>query len=178
MIGLLIVSMWLSGCGSILFPTHQVVQFECTNVGSAGFSAPAAGAGCRSGQVMRLDRTKDHVIEVRADGYEPQTLKLVSEVSAWRVAVSIILNGLVSTPTLWIATPFLCGVDIRSGAWKVLEPGEVLTELHRPGQGPSSGEPSASTWPTATPSPAGFCNSCGARLSGTRFCTGCGARVQ
>lgn len=165
------------GCGSVLFSPIQAVPFSCVNVPNAGFSAPSVGAGCRSGQSMRLDRRNDLVVEAKADGYESQTIRIVSEVSVWRAAVSILLNGLVSTPTLWIATPFLCAIDIRGGAWQVLEPGEVSVELAGPGPAAST-SPSTSTWPTANPAPSAFCQSCGARAGTTNFCTSCGARVR
>lgn len=174
----------LSGCMSILCPTQQGLPTECLNVPNAGFSAPADGAGCRSGQALRLDRRKDHVIEIKADGYEPRTIRVVSEGSVLRAVFSVILNGLVATPTLWIATPFLVGIDIRSGSWSVLEPGELRVELHRPGEGPPDTATeggrgaSASSWPPSSPASSGFCSSCGARIGDTSFCTGCGARIR
>lgn len=179
----LIATTALSGCMSILCPTQQEVPTECVNVPNAGFSAPADGVGCRSGQVMRLDRRKDHVVEIRAEGYEARTIRVVSEGSVLRGVFSVILNGLIATPTLWIATPFLVGIDIRSGSWSVLEPVELSVELYRPGQGPpatpqTAPGASASSWPASDPSPAGFCPSCGARIGDTAFCTGCGARIR
>lgn len=178
---LLVATSALSGCMSILCPTQQQVPTECVNVPNAGFSVPADGVGCRGGQVMRLDRRKDHLVEVKAEGYETRTVRLVSEGSVLRAVFSVVLNGLIATPTLWIATPFLVGIDIRSGSWSVLEPGELTVELYRPGQGPpveAQGGASASSWPAASPSPSGFCASCGARVGDTSFCTGCGARVR
>lgn len=168
------------GCGSVLFAPYQEVRPICTNVPTAGFSAPAVGAGCRSGQVMRLDRREDHVVEAKADGYEPLTVRLESQVSVFRAAVSIVLNGLIATPTLWIATPFLCAIDIKAGAWQVLEPGEVVVDLYRPGEGPppAATGASASSWPTTSPTPSSFCPSCGARAGSTKYCTSCGARVR
>lgn len=163
------------GCGSILFSPNQEVPFECTNVPTAGFSAPAQGAGCRSGQIMRLDRRKDYAIEVKADGYEQQSFKIESKVSPLRAAVSIILNGIVATPTLWIATPFLCAIDIKSGAWQVLEPGDVKVELYRPGQGP----PPPAVVSSPTFGRTGYCGECGLGVSkGSSYCGSCGARVR
>lgn len=167
------------GCGSVLFSPYQEVPFECTNVPTAGFSAPAQGAGCRSGQNMRLDRRKDYAIDVKAEGYETLALKVESKVSVLRAAASIILNGLISTPTLWIATPFLCAIDIKAGAWQVLEPGEVQVELYRPGQGPP---PVAIRGGDDRPSIGGrstYCSSCGAGLSPrSSFCGSCGTRAR
>lgn len=173
----------VSGCGSVLFAPYQEIRPVCPNVPTAGFSAPAVGAGCRSGQVMRLDRREDHVLEARANGYESATVRLESKVSVLRATVSILLNGLVSTPTLWIATPFLCAVDIRNGAWQVLEPGDVVVELYRPGQSPAPApitpaDASASAWPSTSPTPSSFCPSCGTRANSTEFCTSCGARTR
>lgn len=163
------------GCGSVLFAPYQEIRPVCANVPSAGFSAPAVGAGCRSGQVMRLDRREDHVLEARADGYEPLTVRLESEVSVFRAAVSIVLNGLISTPTLWIATPFLCAIDIKAGAWQVLEPGEVVVELAGAG---GASPASAASWPATNPTPSAYCSSCGARVGGSSYCTSCGARAR
>lgn len=170
----------MPGCGSVLFSPYQEVPFECVNVPTAGFSAPAQGAGCRSGQNMRLDRRRDYMIEVKAKGYETQTLQVESKVSVLRAAVSIILNGLISTPTLWIATPFLCAIDIKAGAWQVLEPGEVAVELYRPGQGPPP--VAISGRGDDRPSIGGrssYCSSCGAGLSPrSSFCGSCGTRAR
>lgn len=172
----LCVPVALPGCGSILFPQQQEVPTDCTNVATASFAVPAAGTSVRSGQPLRLDRRKDHTVEVRAEGYDTQTVRVQSQVSVARAAVSILLNGGHGLFTLFITTFIGVFADIRSGAWQVLEPTELQVQLYRPGEGPPPHATAA--WPTTTPSPSAFCPSCGARAGDTTFCTGCGARQR
>lgn len=164
-----------SGCGSILFPQMQEVPVECTNVPTASFAAPAVGTGCRSGQVLRLDRRKDVTVEIKAQGYHAQTVKIVSEVSVARAITSILLNGSHGIFTLFITTVVGVAADIKSGAWQVLEPTELIVELTSDGSTPAATQAS---WPTTTPSPSAYCQSCGARAGSTAFCTSCGARAR
>ncbi|MCO5170079.1 MAG: hypothetical protein M9894_27415 [Planctomycetes bacterium] len=176
---MLIFALLLQGCGAILFPTQQEVPVDCTNVAVASFSVPAAGSGCRSGQVLRLDRRKDHAMEVRAEGYEVQTVRIVSEFSIGRAIASVLLNGSHGIFTLFITTVIGIGADIKAGAWQVLVPTEVKVELYRPGQGPSpTAQAGETTWPAASPSPSTYCSSCGVRAGTSAFCTSCGARIR
>lgn len=175
----LALAVTLQGCGAILFPTQQEVPANCGNVATASFSVPAAGAGCRSGQILRLDRRKDYVVEVKSEGYETQTVKVVSEFSLGRAIASVLLNGSHGLFTLFITTVIGIGADIKAGAWQVLEPTELNVELYRPGQGPPpTAQATDTTWPVASPSPSTFCSSCGARAGRSTYCPSCGARVR
>lgn len=176
---LLSVMVSLQGCGAILFPTNQEVPVDCPTAPSASFRVPSAGTSARSGAVLKLDRRNDYTVEVVAPGHATRTVRVESEISVWRVATSIVLNGGHGLFTLFITTVIGCFADARAGAWQVLEPSELLVEL-TPDGSPAAAQATAtsSSWPTAAPSPSGFCESCGARVADTDFCTSCGARVR
>lgn len=176
---LLCVAIPMQGCGAILFPTQQEVPVECPNVGTANFRVASAGTSARSGASLKLDRRNDYTVEVVAPGHAPQTVRVESEISVWRMATSILLNGSHGLFTLFITTVIGCFADVRAGAWQVLEPTELVVELTADGSAPPP-QPAAaaSSWPTASPSPSGFCENCGARAGSTAFCTACGARLR
>lgn len=171
----------LQGCGAILFPTQQEVPVECPTVATASFRVPSVGTSARSGAALKLDRRNDYTVEVQAPGHATQTVRVESEISIWRVATSIVLNGGHGIFTLFITTVIGCFADARAGAWQVLEPTELVVELSPDGSAPPAQQQAGATtssWPTASPSPSGFCESCGARAGGTDFCTACGARLR
>jgi hypothetical protein len=168
----------LQGCGAILFPTQQEVPVECPTVATASFRVPSAGTSARSGAALKLDRRKDYTVEVQAPGHATQTVRVESELSISRAIVSIVLNGSHGIFTLFITTFIGCFADIRAGAWQVLEPTELVVELTADGSPPPAPAATTSSWPTASPTPSGFCESCGARAGSTDFCTSCGARVR
>jgi len=165
------------GCGLILFPQVQEVPVECPTEPTASFAVPTEGTSARSGAVLRLDRRKDYTVHVRAEGYLPTQVRIESEFSVGRIVTSVVLNGGHGIFTLFISTVLGCFADFRAGAWQVLEPTELSVDLVPDGSAPVATAPAAS-WPTASPSPSGFCESCGTRIGSTSFCTSCGARVR
>lgn len=181
-LSLLLLCLLLStqGCGAILFRTQQKVPMQCINVPTAQFTVEGQGMA-RSGEVLPLDRREDHVVEVTADGYATQTVRLVSEVSIWRGAISVVLNGGHGFFTFFVSTVLGIPVDIAAGAWEVLEPTRVRVELVPDGSapvatGPTQPPPPRPTQPTSSTTT--FCPSCGTRAGTTTFCTSCGARLR
>ncbi|MCW8139655.1 MAG: hypothetical protein KIT58_12225 [Planctomycetota bacterium] len=144
-----------------------------------------------------LDVSRDHLIRVEADGYEPETLRLESGVSALRVvhvAAMSLLLPIIAGPFLW----YRWTVD---GYCYVLEPEEPEVILQRstgttwsssppptwqprrsesapPRPAPSPPPPTAPR-PTsaAPPSRPAYCGECGARV-GARYCGECGRPAQ
>ncbi len=161
------------GCGAILFPVDMDVEVHCTNVPNALFSAPKRGAAVRSGNALSLDRREDYKIVVTAPGYLTQEVFIEGELSVWRAAVSVVLNGGHGLFTLFISTVVGVGVDLKQGAWMCLEHTPIVVELV-PGEG--GPPPATAQSPSSTPST--FCESCGARAGTSNFCTSCGARVR
>lgn len=120
----------LSGCGALIFRNPQTI-LVVSNVKDA--QVPGVG---RLPMTLQLDRTKNHVLEVQAPGYEPRSVVVRSELSWWRILVSVVLNGGHGIFTLWISTVVGCTIDAAAGAWQGLDD-EVLVELE-PSRGPEA----------------------------------------
>lgn len=201
--GLLLVE---SGCGAFIFHNPESVVLTC-NVPGASVEASGEGAACTAPGTIKLDRTTDHLLVVKAPGYAPERVRLDSHLSWWRILISLGLNGAHGIFTLFISTGIGLAIDFGAGAWQALEEDEVFVELHREGfdahslagmrsgevaplapadrdsAGPRPGAPDALP-PDATPAPPAehrareSCPNCGSHVRDKdRFCSNCGERL-
>lgn len=183
-----------SGCGAMIFRSPESILVT-TNVTTALVSANGEGQACKGSGRLDLDRSKDHIITVSAEGYEPKIVRVDTHFSWWRAAVSVILNGTHGFFTLFISTVIGIGIDAGTGAWQYLAPEDFEVQLERSPPAPNRVDPAPQTpapdvsareipvapvktvreIPTGTGA-SSFCTSCGAPLEeGTSFCAGCGA---
>lgn len=170
---LLVMLVSMPGCGALLFRRDQSVQLN-SNLPDARFGLRPGGTAYAVGESILLDRREDHVIYASAEGQPEQRIEIMSRVSIWRAAVSVVLNGGHGLFTLFISTVLGCSVDIGAGAWQVLEPDVVHAEFG----GSVAGAESTTSWRPAKPGQPAFCSSCGARANDAPFCSGCGAKLR
>lgn len=200
---LLVVALAFSGCGSMMFRNPQSVIVR-SNVPGAAVMEGNMGQGKAPGSVT-LDRSRDHVLTVSAEGYAPASVTVESHLSWWRILTSVVLNGGHGIFTLFISSGFGIVTDIGSGAWQVLDD-EVDVHLERAAftaqpaalelpPEPTKHEPELTGTDAALrralgPAPFGpapsetqptaarkFCSTCGKDLAkpGAAFCGECGA---
>lgn len=165
------------GCGSMMFRNPESVLVT-SNVQGAAIFEGSKGQGKAPGSIT-LDRSADHILTVQAEGYAPETVRVTSHLSWWRILTSIVLNGGHGLFTLFISTGVGIAIDVGAGSWQYLEPDEVHVELHKTGEAPAPEQTPDQVQPTAAPvKPAArFCGSCGTKVdAGTRFCPGCGGK--
>lgn len=124
-VALLCVGVLTSGCGSMIFHNPQDV-IVTTNAPNAFIR----GKGKLPGKIQ-LDRSKNDVLLVEAEGYQPKQIHIESHLSWWRLLTSVVLNGGHGLFTLFISTVVGCVMDAGTGAWLVIDPDEIDVELER-----------------------------------------------
>lgn len=121
-----------SGCGAFIFHNPEGVLVTC-NVPGASIEASGEGAACVAPGTLKLDRTQDHLLIVKAPGYATEHVRIDSHPSWWRILISIVLNGAHGIFTLFISTGIGLAIDFGAGAWQALDQDELFVELHREG---------------------------------------------
>jgi len=124
------ISLLLNGCASIMTGRYQAIPISS--------NPPGAKVIIDGNQTLttpctvQLLRKQNHVITIEKEGYESESVTLISVVSG-AVAGNIILGGLIGT-----------GIDAASGAAKKLTPESISVNL-RPKVGPTGEKPKTVT---------------------------------
>lgn len=190
-----------TGCGAMIFHNPEAVTVRSNVVGAAVLEGNI-GQGRAPGMVT-LDRTRDHILTVSAEGYAPKTVTVESHFSWWRALVSVVLNGGHGLFTLFISTGIGIVTDLGAGAWQTLDD-EVNVDLERasftappeslelkkpdpvPTHVPGLDGPTPRPAPAPAPAPAPTASPPSAPppsveperpASAKKFCTACGATI-
>jgi hypothetical protein len=147
------------------------------------------------GAVVSLNPSRDHELEIRVEGFEPEKLRLTSHVVGSQVALLVTYCCIFP-----VGAPIFIPLAISSNSYLYrLEPSTAVVTLRPiarsdgppapPTNQPSTPEvsaqpaavrappPPSKVEPVAASKPA-FCSSCGAKFQGEdqRFCPSCGAK--
>jgi hypothetical protein len=113
--GVIILSLGLAACASIMHGTHQDV-----GITSAPTGAVVTIDGLQSGNtpvIAKLTRKANHIVRVELPGYQPYDLTLTHSVSGW-VWGNVAIGGLIGL-----------AVDAISGGMYKLSPEQLTASL-------------------------------------------------
>jgi len=119
---LLVLSLLLQGCATFIHGSRQEVAL---NSCPSDATATVDGINVRTPATVSLSRTKDYVVNVEKEGYEPGQAVLNRKFNGW----STILGNIV-----WLV-PGLIVDFLTGGAW-TLEPKAVNVQLATKGSCP------------------------------------------
>jgi len=168
------------GCGTIFFHNPQTIRVTSNVPGSLVIDKNEAILGRTQGLSgnFPLDRSRDHMLLVSAEGNEAATVLVESHWSWWRILISLsgdaFLGLLPVPPILWGVVAII--PDVGSGAWQVLDDDVTVSLKPRPEL--ESGTDYTTPPSTEKPSTRG-CPFCSAEVDATApFCPQCGARLE